>query len=76
MDYSTYEQLVEKSGLKSEVEEKSLYRALEAVTDRRDKRGVRYSVALVLTLLRLWKLVGETKVSGIARLPPACEKGG
>jgi len=51
----------------TEIEEQALYRELEAVTDRRDKRGVRYSVALVLTLILLGKLMGETKLSGIAQ---------
>jgi predicted transposase YbfD/YdcC len=66
MDYTIYEQLVEREGMPKGNEERSLYRALETVTDGRARRGVRYSVALVLTLLLLGKLAGETKPSGIA----------
>jgi predicted transposase YbfD/YdcC len=41
-----------------ELDAQSLYRTLETVQDRRAKRGVRYSVALVLTLIIIGKLVG------------------
>ena len=41
-----------------EVDPLSLYRTLETVQDGRAKRGVRYSVALILTVLVLSKLVG------------------
>lgn len=44
----------------------SVYRALERVTDRRGKRGRRYTAAVVLTLMLLAKLAGEKTVSGIA----------
>ena len=44
-----------------------MYRALEQVKDGRARRGVRYSVAFVLTLILLGKLVGEVKLSGIAQ---------
>jgi len=36
------------------------------VSDPRKKRGIRYSVALILTLILLAKLAGETKLSGVA----------
>ncbi len=42
----------------SELDPLSLYRTLETIQDGRAKRGVRYSVALILTLLVLSKLVG------------------
>lgn len=67
MDYSTYEQWVGQYDWPKEIEAKSLYRALEQVKDGRDRRGVRYSAAFVLTLILLGKLVGEVKLSGIAQ---------
>ena len=42
----------------------SLSRALEQVTDGRKKKGQTYPLALLLTLLILAKLAGETKISG------------
>jgi predicted transposase YbfD/YdcC len=45
----------------------SLYRALQRIPDPRQRRGRRYSLALVLTLMILGKLAGETTVSGIAQ---------
>ena len=44
----------------------SIYRAFEHIEDHRHKRGVRYSVALTLTLLMLAKLAGMTSLQGIA----------
>lgn len=43
----------------------SLYRALERVKDGRGKKGRRYPLALILTLLMLGKMAGETKIEGI-----------
>src|SRR5229473_2611925 len=43
----------------------SLYCAFEQVTDGRKKKGKRYPLPLLLTLLMLGKLAGETKVNGI-----------
>jgi len=43
----------------------SLYRAFEQVPDGRHAKGKRYPLPLLLTLLLLGKLAGETKVSGI-----------
>lgn len=40
----------------------SLYEALQQVTDGRKKRGRRYSLALLLTLLLLARLAGETDI--------------
>lgn len=47
------------------IEPASLYCALEQVTDGRKARGKRYPLALLLTLLLLGKLAGETTVNGI-----------
>ena len=43
----------------------SLYRAFEQVADGRKKKGKRYPWPLLLTLLLLGKLAGETSVNGI-----------
>lgn len=43
----------------------SLYRAFEQVADGRKKKGKRYPLPLLLTLLLLGKLAGETSVNGI-----------
>src|SRR5919205_534537 len=43
----------------------SLYRAFEQVTDGRKKKGKRSPLPLLLTLLLLGKLAGETTVNGI-----------
>ena len=43
----------------------SLYRAFEQVTDGRKKKGKRYPLPLLLTLLMLGNLAGETSVNGI-----------
>src|SRR5690348_5844576 len=44
----------------------SLYRMLEQVSDHRQKRGVRYPLAFVLSLVILGKLGGMTSLAGIA----------
>ncbi|HLZ56293.1 MAG TPA: ISAs1 family transposase [Ktedonosporobacter sp.] len=44
----------------------SVYQAFEQVVDGRHKRGVRYSVAQILTLVALGKLVGMTTPVAIA----------
>lgn len=49
-----------------QVDPRSLYATLQQVTDHRDKRGRRYEAAVVLTMLLLAKLAGETTLSGIA----------
>lgn len=43
----------------------SLYRALEQVKDGRQRRGKRYRLALLFTLLLLGKLAGETTIHGV-----------
>jgi predicted transposase YbfD/YdcC len=45
----------------------SLYCAFEHVTDGRKKKGKRYPLPLLLTLLLLGKLAGETTVNGIVQ---------
>jgi len=47
------------------LEPSSLYAAFEKVKDGRKKRGKRYPLALILTLILLGKMAGERKISGI-----------
>jgi predicted transposase YbfD/YdcC len=43
----------------------SLYHALEQVKDGRGKKGVRYPLAFLLTLILLGKMAGQTKIARI-----------
>lgn len=66
MDYTTLQtpsQWLEKV---PQSEAPSLYQALKSVTDGRKRRGVRYDVALILTLLLLGKLAGCKSVAAVA----------
>jgi predicted transposase YbfD/YdcC len=45
----------------------SLYERCEQLTDARDARGKRYTLALILTLMVLAKLAGEHSILGIAQ---------
>jgi predicted transposase YbfD/YdcC len=66
MNYTILQEAVEQAELPVEVETLSVYRAFEQVADGRHKRGVRYSVALILTLIVLAKLAGMTTPLAIA----------
>jgi predicted transposase YbfD/YdcC len=66
MNYTTLQEAVEHADLPMEIETWSVYRAFEQVTDGRHKRGVRYSVALILTLIVVAKLAGMTTPLAIA----------
>ena len=66
MEYTTLLQGVEPAAQPLELEEggiHSLYRVFQGLPDPRKRKGKRYSLALVLTLLVLAKLAGETNVS-------------
>ena len=77
MNYSTFEDTLEQVKVPVEIEAKSVYQALEQVQDGRHKRGVRYSVALILTLILLAKLAGMTTSTAIAEPSGyACERTG
>src|SRR5947209_18057643 len=65
MDYSTLVKEEEEHRL-SRVPLTALYEALKQVKDGRKKRGCRYSLALLLTLLLLARLAGETELRGAA----------
>src|SRR6516225_2941436 len=66
MNYTTFAEAMEQAGLPVEVDALSAYRTFEQVQDGRHKRGVRYSVALILTLIVLAKLAGMTTPRAIA----------
>ena len=57
MNYSTLQQAMEQVGWsqEQEVDAFSVYQACEQIQDGRHKRGVRYRVALILTLIILAK---------------------
>lgn len=65
MDYSTLVAEEEEKQL-SRVPLTALYEALKQVKDGRKKRGCRYSLALILTLLLLARLAGETEIRAAA----------
>ena len=65
MDYSTLLAEEEENRL-SRVPLTALYEALKQVKDGRKKRGCRYSLALLLTLLLLARLTGETEIRAAA----------
>ncbi len=47
------------------VDTASLYRAFEHVKDGRERKGKRYPLELLLTLILLGKMAGETDLDGI-----------
>src|SRR5258708_40020397 len=65
MDYSTLLAEEEENRL-SRVPLTALYEALKQVKDGRKKRGCRYSLALILTLLLVARLAGETDIGAAA----------
>ena len=44
----------------------ALYQHLLSLTDQRDRRGLRYPLALILTIAVLAKLAGQNRVQDIA----------
>src|SRR5207245_9996701 len=66
MDYSTLLAEEEEQRLRR-IPLTALYEALKQVKDGRKKRGCRYSLALILTLLLLARLAGETEIRGAAQ---------
>ena len=66
MNYNTLEVTLESVGGEHQIDALSVYRAFEQIPDGRHKRGVRYSSALILTLIVLAKLAGMTTLAAIA----------
>jgi DDE family transposase len=64
MDLSTFDQVEQISQESLQVDAASLYRAFEKVKDGRGKKGKRYPLALILTLITLGKIVGQPKIEG------------
>jgi hypothetical protein len=64
MDLTTFGQIETIKQESLVIEAESLYRAFEQVNDGRGKKGKRYPLALILTLLILGKMVGQTKIEG------------
>jgi predicted transposase YbfD/YdcC len=65
MDYNTLVEQLEVSGRAESIDPYSLYVNFQQIPDGRKKRGVRYSLALLLTLILLAKLTGEVSMSGV-----------
>jgi len=65
MDLSTFEEAEQLGQESLLIYEASLYREFEKVKDGRGKKGQRYPLAFVLTLLMLGKMAGETTVNGV-----------
>jgi predicted transposase YbfD/YdcC len=65
MNLSTLDQLGQGGQESLTIDPASLYHALEQVKDRRGKKGVRYPLAFLLTLILLGKMAGEIKIDGI-----------
>src|SRR5437763_2289017 len=66
MNYNTLQEVMEQVADEQQIDTLSVYRAFEQIEDGRHKRGVRYSSALILTLIVLAKLAGMTTLAGIA----------
>ncbi len=64
-DLTTGDQVAQGSYGSLAIDPASLYRAFEQVKDRRGKKGKRYALAFILTLIMLAKMAGETKIDGI-----------
>ena len=65
MDLSLFDQVEQIRQHALEIDAASLYRALEKVKDRREKKGTRYPLAFVLTLILLGKMAGQKEITGI-----------
>ncbi len=66
MNYITLEEAMEQVGWDMQIDALSVYQACQQIEDGRHKRGVRYEVALILTLIVLGKMAGMTTLAGIA----------
>ena len=65
IDLTTFKQ-VEQVGQESlAIDAASLYQAFKKVKDGRGRKGRRYPIELILTLIILGKMAGETKIDGI-----------
>ena len=65
MDYNTLVRQIEPVDQAEPIDAHSLYATFQQLPDGRKKRGVRYPLALLLTLIVLAKLTGEVSISGV-----------
>jgi predicted transposase YbfD/YdcC len=65
MDISTFDEVAQFSQRSLAIDPASLYREFESVRDGRGKKGVRFPLPFVLTLIMLGKMAGQKKISGI-----------
>ena len=65
MDLSTFDEGAQFSQGSLAISPASFYREFEKVKDRRGKKGRRFPLPFVLTLLMLGKMAGQKKISGI-----------
>lgn len=65
LDLSTFDQGKQLGPEPLSIDAASLYRAFEKVKDGRGKKGKRYPLALILTLVMFGKMVGETTIEAI-----------
>lgn len=65
MNLSTLDQIGQGGQEWLAIDPASLYHALEQVKDKRGKKGKRYPLALLLTLILLGKMAGQTKIARI-----------
>jgi predicted transposase YbfD/YdcC len=64
-DLTTFDQIEQVSQKSLAIDPASLYQAFEQVKDKRGKKGKRYPLALILTLIMLGKMAGQSKIEGI-----------
>jgi len=65
MDLTLFDRAGQVSQEPVAIDPASLYCAFEKVKDGRKRKGVRYPLAFVLTLIMLGKMAGETTIEGI-----------
>lgn len=65
MDLTIFDRAGQVSQESVAIDPASLYQAFEKVKDGRRRKGTRYPLALVLTLIMLGKMAGETTIEGI-----------
>src|SRR6266705_2123499 len=65
MDLTTFDQGEQVGQESLMIDTASLYQAFEQVKDGRKRKGKRYPLAFILTLIMLRKMAGETTIEGI-----------
>jgi predicted transposase YbfD/YdcC len=65
MDLSTFDEVAQFSQGSLDIDPASLYREFEKVRDGRGRKGKRFPLPFILTLIMLGKMAGQTKTSGI-----------